>query len=71
MLVAETLALKEEIKAARLLGCKNLIIEEDNFCLINSLNGVWTTPWQIATLLYDVRQDFNTLILFFVVVVFY
>ena len=44
VLVAETPALKEGVKGARLLGCNNCIIEGNNFCVINSLKGLWTTP---------------------------
>ena len=44
ILVAEALALKEGIQAAKFLGIKKLEIEGDNLCLINSIKDNWKVP---------------------------
>ena len=46
VLVAEALALKEVIRAAKFLGIKKLEIEDDNLRLMNCLTANWKVPWK-------------------------
>ena len=55
VLVAEALALKEDVIRAQFMGCKNLVIEGDNLCVINCFKSIWPTPWKIANILKEVE----------------
>ncbi|XP_074300283.1 uncharacterized protein LOC141631523 [Silene latifolia] len=54
VLLAETLALRESIIAAKSLGYMSIAIERDNLCVINSMRGSWKIPWEISSLIADI-----------------
>ena len=57
VIVSEALALKECIKAAIFLGCRRLVIEGDNLCVINCLRGTSPIPWKIANIMKDISES--------------
>ena len=57
VLVAEAWALEVDIKAARMLGLKCLIIEGDNLCVIQTIKRLWKIPWAIYSLIMDAGED--------------
>lgn len=57
IIVVEARRLRQGIRAATKLGYKNLFIEGDNLCVINSFKKVWTTPWKIKGIIEDVVED--------------
>ena len=64
VLVADALALKEGIRAARFLGINYLKIEGDNLCLINSIKANWKIHGKLLSLLMTLKGIcFNLLII--------
>ena len=60
VLVAEVLALKEEIRAAKFLGINKLEIEGVNLWSINAIKNTWKIPWEIALIIEDINRDLAT-----------
>ena len=51
----EAYAASRGITEAIKLNIKDLIIEGDNICVINALNGMWGCPWEEYMLILDAR----------------
>ena len=34
-----------------------MFIEGSNPCVINSLKGIWTIPWEISFIIADIKKD--------------
>ena len=56
ILVAEATAMRDGLQAALALGCHNLIVEGDNQIVIQAIQGQIHIPWQIQTLIRDIRN---------------
>ncbi|XP_056694911.1 uncharacterized protein [Spinacia oleracea] len=54
--MAEALALHKGIKEAIFLQIKNLRIEGDNLLVINTVKGIWATPWKLDTVIKDIKK---------------
>jgi len=56
ILIAETRALRDGIKAAANLGINRFLIEGDNATVIRTLRGEVLTQWEIAAIIKDVKK---------------
>uniref|UniRef100_A0A7C9DFJ2 RNase H type-1 domain-containing protein n=1 Tax=Opuntia streptacantha TaxID=393608 RepID=A0A7C9DFJ2_OPUST len=56
ILVAEATAMRDGIKAALATGSRKLLVEGDNKIVIQAIKGQIHTPWQIQTLIQDIRN---------------
>ncbi|XP_021740114.1 uncharacterized protein LOC110706504 [Chenopodium quinoa] len=52
--ITEAMAIHKGILLALEREIKNIIIEGDNLLVINSVNGIWSTPWQIDHIIQDI-----------------
>ena len=59
ILVVETTAMRDGIKTTVDLGFKHIIIEGDNKLVIQSVQGEVKIPWQIQTIIDDIRLFTN------------
>ncbi|XP_074298319.1 uncharacterized protein LOC141629174 [Silene latifolia] len=59
VLLAETMALRESIIAAKTLGYTSIAIEGDNLCVINSIRGTWEIPWEISSFIADITIELS------------
>ena len=57
ILVVKAWGLREGIKGAIALGVKNLVIEEDNLSVIQTIKRIWKIPWVIHSLIMDAGED--------------
>ena len=47
----------EAIRGAHSLNLPNAIIEGDNLTVINAVNNIWQTPWEIDNIICDVGKE--------------
>ena len=59
--MAEARALRDGVRAVVDSGFKRVLIEGDNFTVIQALQGRLTVPWQIAGLIRDVSNYLSQL----------
>ena len=53
-MVAEALALQKGLHLALQSEYKNIEIEGDNLLVINTIKGIWNSPWKISTIIHDI-----------------
>ena len=56
-LQAEAWGLREGVRAALAQGFKSIIIEGDNLAVINAVKKIWSIPWEIANIIFDVDVE--------------
>ncbi|XP_021747143.1 uncharacterized protein LOC110712992 [Chenopodium quinoa] len=57
--VAEAFGLHKGIILALQQGIQYLQIEGDNLLVVNAVNGIWSTPWQIDHIIADIKILFR------------
>lgn len=60
--MAEAMALHKGVLEASKLNIKNLHIEGDNLLVINTIKGIWKTPWNLQYIIEDIKnmlRDFD------------
>ncbi|XP_021836027.1 uncharacterized protein [Spinacia oleracea] len=54
--MAEASDLHKGIQEAKRLNIRRLYIEGDNLLIINSVKGIWSTPWKLHNIINDIKS---------------
>lgn len=64
------MGLEEGVRAALAQGFKSIIIEGDNLAVINAIKKIWSIPWEILNIIFDVDLELRSFSSFKIIHIF-